>query len=96
MAKITNRQIPQAVANREFFSSYSAHATGGFEGFGQAEHLTDEERAQVQASPYIVYSYKTPVAWQLADSMTLVVDAHKYSVTTSKLQGLIRLGESQR
>lgn len=38
---------------------------------------------------YVVYSYQTPILWVMYDG-TVISPAHKYSVTTSRHQNLVR------
>lgn len=88
---ITNRQIPAKVAARQEFKANSTRAERSslYGGYGIAYHLTAEQKAEIDASSYVVYSYATPIAWLLADG-SLFLDDHKYSVTTSRAQGLVR------
>jgi hypothetical protein len=47
-------------------------------------------RADMQHMTYVVYSYATPIAWVTDDGRVHYV-AQKFSVTTSKHQGLMYL-----
>lgn len=94
--KITNREITSAVARREDFraNSSSGHnatraPSTGYLPQEWREILRNHETDGLVS--YVVLSYSTPVAWVLTDG-TAVVPAVKYSVTTSKAQGSIRVG----
>lgn len=53
--------------------------------------LPDEYKAEFYGAKiaYVVYSFKTPIAWQTEDG-EWVIPAHKYSVTTTQQQNLVR------
>lgn len=95
IVKITNRDIPAMVRDREHFKVNSvktaAEPAKQFYGYGYAYHLTAEQKEQIDTSAYVVYSYVTPIAWQLPDG-SLYLDEHKYSPTTSRTQGYVRRG----
>lgn len=98
---ITNSQIPSYVARRAEFTSNSGHAENVTWTWSQLvgrlpQRWSDKYRSTVDAareagdSVYVVFSYNTPVAWFYDGVWT--VPAVKYSVTTSKFQGLVRTG----
>lgn len=89
VTRVTNREIASFARMQIAFKANSAHGTHEFEGFGIAYHLTPEQKAEIESSNYIVYSYRTPIAWKLADG-SLFVDDRKYSNTTSRTQNILR------
>lgn len=89
---VANRSAGNCIANREDFSS----TTGNLRG----ERVTDAPRRvgrlnsedgfalYTAHADYIVWSYATPIAWHGAAGWT--VPDTKYTVTTSKHQGIVR------
>lgn len=51
--------------------------------------LPDEYRASAMTARYVVFSYETPIAWVDATG-AWVQPPTRYSVTTSKHQGVVR------
>lgn len=97
--RVNNRQVPQAVHNRERFHNGTGSLTGGSvtevyptkcrmdnDAFDELMKLV--EKGEVF---YIVYSYGTPIAVAYSNGRWEVFEK-KYSVTTSKHQNLVRQG----
>jgi hypothetical protein len=98
MAKLSYAKIKKALAERAEFEGNSMWAT-----YSQSARVAwgmlpdhdkmfleaDMERAkETMESLYIVYSYETPIAWAYGD--TVRIPDVRYSVTTSKQQGVVR------
>lgn len=103
--KITSRQVPAAVAAREEFDGHGSVRAAivkwttavGVLPDKEADRLYDELAATEGRGLYVVYSYRTPIAWGAADgSSPLYMPDEHYSVTTSRHQGLVRRGEAMR
>lgn len=94
MTKVTNRGAVPYIGDMQDFSNAGGTFTGRRQivddvTFGE---LAGELCGLIMASlsiKYVVYSYSTPIAWALDDN-TWVMPKDKYSVTTSKHQGLVR------
>ncbi len=79
------------------FASHTGALSGRPVDFAAGYHydgtgvLPAEWRELYRASriDFVVWSYVTPIAWRLADG-TWIVPAVRYSVTTSKHQGIVR------
>jgi hypothetical protein len=95
--RITNRQIANAVANRQDFKANSA--SGQTYTYSPSTGRLSETESQklLQAFNeagrplYVVHSYATPIAWELPDG-SLYATPEKFSVTTSKTQNYVRQG----
>lgn len=90
---INQRQAVRAIANREAFEASALSATwSGYPGWGRmASEDIDTLKASLKASDgmlYVVSSYTTPIAWW--DGNVWTIPATKFSVTTSKHQGIVR------
>ena len=94
------RDVPALVSSREPFegNSMSAqHVKAHPKGYdvGYTGHLPKAEEGRYQddlraaGKLYVVYSYATPIAWGPLDGPLYVPDV-RYSVTTSKHQGIVR------
>jgi hypothetical protein len=83
-------EASEAIQNR---SNFIASSLSGWEGrsntYGQ---LNPEEIAQYEAvkdsMDYVVLSYRTPIAWHSSEGWYMV--KQKFSVTTSRHQGIVR------
>jgi hypothetical protein len=101
MSTITNKQVPSFVASRSDFKSNSGSAAR-YSYCPSTDRLPQEWVEQLRKDidaaraadekVYVVFSYATPIAWCAAGQWT--IPAVKYSVTTSKFQGLVRMGAS--
>lgn len=96
MKKITNRQIPGAVRNRQGFRTDTVLGMSNPE-YCDTGYLDPEWRKILRADEekpgitYVVYSYATPIAWVCADG-TITAPQREYGVTTSRHQRLVREG----
>jgi hypothetical protein len=91
------REVAEYIRDRKAFTTSGAlKATvhgerGAHEGSG---HLNAEEQKRFYAESssirYIVWSYATPIAWWSEEHGWRIVD-QRFSVTTSKHQGLLYL-----
>lgn len=97
MATITQRQAARAIADRMTFHAGALNAERFYEGSSTHEgamdsgETYDQWRADCKSGSitYVVRSYYTPIAWFTADR-GWIVPAEKYSVTTSRHQGIVR------
>jgi len=93
---VTNRRTAvAAIAAREDFSnagktfSGKNHTNHTAAYFGQLpSNFWPALDAALDAGTYVIYSYRTPIAWTTADGW--VMPAVKYSATTSQHQGIVR------
>lgn len=96
--RVSNRDAQSAIARREAFTSHTGSLRGdagvagtitpvyrGYLPSDWSRTLTD----QADSVDYIVWSYGTPIAWHLA-GRGWVIPETRYSVTTSKHQGIVR------
>lgn len=101
MPKITQRDAVGAIERRESFRTHGsltgaravtlsdARSTGMLPDDWRKALELDAIRAKTEGKPlYIVRSYATPIAWAVGADP--VVPDVKYSVTTSKHQGIAR------
>jgi hypothetical protein len=94
--RANTERIREAIHHRETFDIASMRGRercgdpyrSGIE-FGQLPH---EYRSSVERATYVVYSYRTPIAWFVDDEW--VVPDVRYSNTTSNHQGIARVGIS--
>lgn len=94
----TSWQAREALAERRAYTTGGAmYAIEGVTGTGRLpRHWADEYQADMDHITYTVVSYSTPIAWVL-DNGTVVIPDVKYSVTTSKHQGMLyALGATER
>lgn len=95
MTKLATRGIAtaEAIRDRKPFTSHGALQAGDIKWHGSGR-LNEEETATFHRDydkiVYAVYSYATPIAWVLSDGTTYKV-AQRFSVTTSKHQGVLYL-----
>lgn len=100
MPKTLLRDVPALVAGRRPFEGNSmsarrvkAHPSGYDVGYTGLLPTPEEPRYQddlrKHGKLYVVYSYDTPIAWGPLDGDLYVPDV-KYSMTTSKHQGIVR------
>ena len=99
MTKITIRNADVEISRRMTFDCYGslrgeARKPGGWWMFhtGQLPYVfVDALRADIDEVDYVVFSYATPIAWHVNGKGWVYPDT-KYSVTTSKHQGKVRMG----
>lgn len=94
----TSWQAREALSERRAYTTHGAmYAIEGVTGTGRLPRdWADEYRADMDHITYTVVSYSTPIAWVL-DNGTVVIPDVKYSVTTSKHQGMLyALGATER
>ena len=93
--RVTNNAAAPLIGKREPFTNHS----GSFRGerapyVDTAWSRLPSEWADIARETdgvdYVVFSYNTPIAWHHANGWT--IPEAKYSVTTSKHQGLTRYG----
>lgn len=99
MARLNYHQIRGALQERTPFEGNTMRAdyvetarvlSTGYLPAQDCEYLrADQHTAHTQGIPfYVVWSYGTPIAW--AYGTTVRVPEARYSVTTSKHQGIVR------
>lgn len=105
MARVSNREARQIIANREEFQSHTGSLSGEYAlsrytetGVLPMPYVMELRKAIDEAGKrgnrvYVVRSYATPIGWH--DGTGWVRPDVKYSVTTSKHQGLVPLGGSR-
>jgi len=90
MKQINQRDADYYVTNR---LDFRASALEGLDGrtntYGRldAEEVAHYEKVK-ESIDYVVLSYRTPIAWHSSEGWYVV--AQKFSVTTSKHQGIVR------
>lgn len=90
MKQVNQRDAEYYVTNR---LDFRASALEGLDGrtntYGRldAEEVAQYEKVK-ESIDYVVMSYRTPIAWHSAEGWYVV--AQKFSVTTSKHQGIVR------
>lgn len=97
MAGISQKHAKWAIANRMTFRAGALNAERFYRGSSTHEGAMDsgetyeQWRADCAADrvTYVVRSYYTPIAWFTVDR-GWIVPADKYSVTTSRHQGIVR------
>lgn len=99
MIRVTNRGAVQCIEDMAEFSNAQGSFSGRFHNYNDATlgKLSYDNREALRLAGdvrYIVYSYATPIAWALGDN-TWVIPGDKYSVTTSKHQGIMRYAISR-
>lgn len=99
--KVSNREVPGMVANRDRFDTNNETVRGDWEWYPSYGKLPQEWRVQLASelsgldeAMYVVYSYSTPIAWWNPSTTQWTVPDTKYSVTTSRHQGLVQRGVS--
>lgn len=90
MKQVNQRDAEYYVTNR---LDFRASALEGLDGrtntYGRLDAEEVAQYEQVKESiDYVVLSYRTPIAWHSAEGWYLV--KQKFSVTTSKHQGIVR------
>lgn len=92
---VTNyRTAVAAIQGQKDFSNSNGTFSGRTVVHGNAEYgqlgreYWDRFSNAVAAGTYVVFSYRTPIAWTEGD--TWVAPSTKYSVTTAKQQGIVR------
>ncbi len=94
--RVTNSGAVDCIANREAFKAHSMSGSWEVNEFlttGRMDRASaDILRAHLAAGPvYVVWSYATPIGWAREDGSTVIPDV-RFSVTTSKHQGIARRG----
>ena len=88
---ITIRESASSIASRTPFNAcnLTAYVPGPY-GVGSYKYLPEIWRDDIEetAVDYVVYSYKTPIAWHTPDGW--VYPSHTYSVSTTRHQGVVR------
>ena len=90
MKQVNQRDAEYYIANR---LDFRASALEGLDGrtntYGRldADEVAQYEKVK-ESIDYVVLSYRTPIAWHSAEGWYVV--AQKFSVTTSKHQGIVR------
>ncbi|QBZ72290.1 hypothetical protein SEA_CIRCINUS_248 [Streptomyces phage Circinus] len=79
---------------RESFTTSGALTGVSKPGYVTMGQLPAEYRASAQMAVYVVYSYRTPIAWCLPSGDWVCPDT-RYSVTTSRHQSKVRTAVSQ-
>jgi hypothetical protein len=98
--RLNQKQAVRAIADRMAFQAGALNAervhTGSSrdEGYMRGEAY-EQWRADCEADriAYVVRSYATPIAWFTVDR-GWIVPADKYSVTTSRHQGIVRRAQA--
>lgn len=89
---MNQKQAGEAIAEMEDFTASALR--GKWEAYSvDAGRLDPEEaeqlhRSQAKGLLYIVYSYRTPIAWRDLEGWYIV--EQKFSCTTSRHQGIVR------
>lgn len=95
-SRITQREAGEFIKNRLPFVTHGAlsavvySGTGGYLPAGWASKLNQSQHALLNGAVYAVMSYNTPIAWYCPVMGWVVPDA-RYSRTTSRHQGIVRL-----
>jgi hypothetical protein len=92
--KARNR-AEQGIADRTPFvsASMSGKLHSDWHGVSLGSLSPDDRPSDVSGPVYVVYSYRTPIAWYAAGKWT--VPATRYSMTTSNHQGIARVAISR-
>lgn len=94
MQQVTQQEAGYYISSR---LDFRASALEGLDGrtntYGRlnAEEVANYERVK-DSIDYVVMSYRTPIAWHSVEGWYIV--AQKFSVTTSKHQGIVRRATS--
>lgn len=80
--------VELGMRNRFVGPNYGGHRISGIDS-GARGVLAEPYWSSAAGAVYAVYSYNTPIAWELADG-TWVVPEHRYSGTTSRQQVQVR------
>lgn len=92
MPRIANRDVPHHVGTE--FANHNNTLVGQCSpGYVNAGRLPTQWRDLIrgQEATYVVYSYATPIAFELSDGRRFIPDV-RYSPTTSRHQALVRRG----
>lgn len=98
--RIALRAVAAKIAKREAFATHNGTLTGvrtdgePFHGTGRLPEdwrRIFERQGGAGELAYVVTSYVTPIAWVLTDGTVIIPDA-RYSVTTTRHQGIARSG----
>lgn len=85
-------QAREALALQQPFNTYGAFRASGPERLPFGHRLPDEWAERYESDydriTYVVWSYSTPIAWVLSGGDVVKV-GHKWSITTSKHQGML-------
>lgn len=92
MKRLSNNECSLAIAKRQKFSNRTGSLWGDwFDGLPDAGpgELPASYRDELKelAPVYVVYSYKTPIAWATENDEILTVPDVRYSLTTTQHQG---------
>lgn len=90
-ARVLTRDADAPISRREAFTAGNLSGTAGWDGsFGALP--ADWHRALSDADPvYVVWSYRTPIAWVASDGEVTIPDV-TYSPTTTQHQHTARHG----
>ena len=101
VARINQKQAVQAIAYRMTFRAGALNGERVYAGSSLHEGMMqgeayDQWRADCERGcvAYVVRSYYTPIAWFTTDR-GWIVPADKYSVTTSRHQGIVRRAQAR-
>lgn len=91
MATLKNNRdyatMKAAIESEDDFTNPGKTLWGSTVCYGSGRY-NDADMPFVTDADYYIYSYATPIAWRVGDKW--FVPAVRYSVTTSKHQGIIR------
>lgn len=93
MSRVSNRQARQKIIDMQDFASHTGNFCGWWGGDGTFGRLPQQWRDRFPSRVsecYVVYSYRTPIAWWDATTGWVIPDV-KYSPTTSRHQSIVRL-----
>lgn len=91
-----DRKVAEMIRDRKGFKTYGAFSARTVDGLGNWDsgRLYGEDAEQFRQDctniQYVVYSYSTPIAWHCMTGEWYVARG-KWSVTTSKHQGMLYL-----
>lgn len=95
----TNRECSKLIAKREPFHNSTRSLTGATYSLGKTGKLRNPELerfySDVNDIVYVVYSYDTPIWWELSDGSKYRVK-QKFSATTSRHSGLCPIGDNEK
>ena len=97
MTKISNRTAQIEIANLRDFENHTGSFTGNYSSYPDTYNMTPENAAEMIAifdgkPVYRVYSYKTMIGAVNPRTGQIWQNSGKYSVTTSKHQGIMGVG----
>lgn len=95
--KTSGRVTAEAIRDRKTFKTHGGLSASVMDGMGRFNygHLAGEDREAFKRDAphilYVVWSYSTPIAWWTGTVRGWYAVQQKFSVTTSKHQGLLFL-----